>query len=261
MKETLAYCSRPLPPWGNQSRAASPRLPGVPAGEVHISADHSGYACSRTDLAALPNLAVSPQAGGNTCAAGSLTACGNLSGTNTLMIDPDFNTRVVRVTDANTNPGHLNFTYTAGIGIGGSGVALAPIREFCTSGDERLPPGPLVVDIGRKDLATSSITATDLRLGNWTSRTFAALLGHATCPSHGPGVRRQQQHPILLTRRSGHTSSVELQSWRRLDSGVFFELRTDFACSQTMVQRNNCRTLNPRCDAAFRAQLQQFPVL
>jgi len=140
MKETLAYCSRPLPPWGNQSRAASPRLPGVPAGEVHISADHSGYACSRTDLAALPNLAVSPQAGGNTCAAGSLTACGNLSGTNTLMIDPDFNTRVVRVTDANTNPGHLNFTYTAGIGIGGSGVALAPIREFCTSGDETPAP-------------------------------------------------------------------------------------------------------------------------
>jgi hypothetical protein len=51
--------------------------------------------------------------------AGSLTACGNLSGANTVMTDPDFNARVVRVTAANTNPGHLNFTYSAG--VGGSG--------------------------------------------------------------------------------------------------------------------------------------------
>lgn len=38
------------------------------------------YACARTDLAVVPNPAVPPQAGGNTCIAGSLTSCGNLSG-------------------------------------------------------------------------------------------------------------------------------------------------------------------------------------
>jgi hypothetical protein len=78
-----------------------------------------GYFCSRTDLAVASNPPVPPQVGGNICTAGSLTACGNLAGANTVVIDPDFHSRIVRITDANSNPDHVNFIYSAG--IGGSG--------------------------------------------------------------------------------------------------------------------------------------------
>jgi hypothetical protein len=64
------------------------------------------YNCSRTDLNTIqvPN---------------PLPNVGNLTGANTIVIDPDFKNPIVRITDAQTNPTKPNVTFSAG--TGGSG--------------------------------------------------------------------------------------------------------------------------------------------
>ncbi len=63
------------------------------------------YNCSRNDLIPAPNPAVPPQVGPNTCSAGSLNTCGNLTGANTIVTDPDFGNRIVRATDSTSGCG------------------------------------------------------------------------------------------------------------------------------------------------------------
>jgi hypothetical protein len=80
------------------------------------------YSCSRTDLAAIPYAAslVPPKMGPNNCTAGSLNACGNLTGAGTVVVDPFFGNPVMRVTDNTTGLGsQLNVTsVTDGEGSG-----------------------------------------------------------------------------------------------------------------------------------------------
>lgn len=64
------------------------------------------YSCSRTDLTVAPNPAVPPNVGPNNCVAGQLGQCGNETGAGNIVTDPDFNNRILRVTDANTNASH-----------------------------------------------------------------------------------------------------------------------------------------------------------
>ena len=54
--------------------------------------------CSRTDLQTVQLPGTTPNVG-------------QLIGANTIITDPDFSNRIVRVTDANTNPAKANFTY------------------------------------------------------------------------------------------------------------------------------------------------------
>lgn len=61
------------------------------------------YSCSRTDL--LPAKLVNP-----------VPTMGNLSGAGRIITDPSFGSHVARITDAATNPGMMNRTYSAGQG-------------------------------------------------------------------------------------------------------------------------------------------------
>ena len=72
------------------------------------------YNCSRSDLLSAPNPAVPPQVGSNPCTAGSLNSCGNLTGSNTVVADPDFGNRIVRVTDSNSGCGGTCITSNSG---------------------------------------------------------------------------------------------------------------------------------------------------
>ncbi len=63
------------------------------------------YLCSRQDLALAPpsgTISVPPQFGPNTCTPGNLPNCGNYTGANIILNDPDFSNPIVRTTDANT---------------------------------------------------------------------------------------------------------------------------------------------------------------
>ncbi len=81
-----------------------------------------GYLCSRLDLNIANNPAVPPSVGANNCTAGSLNTCGNLLGRNTVVADPDFGSRIVRITDANLDPAQPNST--VGASCGGSQGAM-----------------------------------------------------------------------------------------------------------------------------------------
>jgi hypothetical protein len=72
------------------------------------------YNCSRTDLIPAPNPAVPPQVGPNTCTVGSLNTCGNLTGANTIVTDPDFGNRIVRATDSTSGCGGTCTTNNSG---------------------------------------------------------------------------------------------------------------------------------------------------
>jgi hypothetical protein len=72
------------------------------------------YNCSRNDLIPAPNPAVPPQVGPNTCTAGSLNTCGNLTGANTIVTDPDFGNRIVRATDSTSGCGGTCTTNNSG---------------------------------------------------------------------------------------------------------------------------------------------------
>ena len=74
------------------------------------------YPCSRSDLRTAANPAVPPQVGPNTCIAGSLNTCGNLTGANTIITDPDFGNRIVRATDATSGCGGTCTTNNSGAG-------------------------------------------------------------------------------------------------------------------------------------------------
>jgi len=77
------------------------------------------YPCSRSDLATVAVEAVPPQMGPNSCTAGNLQSCGNLTGAGTCVNDPDFHNPVCRLTQAGFDPAHPNFAMvTTGSGSG-----------------------------------------------------------------------------------------------------------------------------------------------
>ncbi len=86
----------------------------APAGSHFAMGGRSGsgapnYSAARTDLTAVTFPAVPPQAGPNTCVAGALYNCGNLTGAGTNFVDPNFGTHVARLTDATM--GYAGHTY------------------------------------------------------------------------------------------------------------------------------------------------------
>src|SRR5262249_5405753 len=61
------------------------------------------YNCARTDTNVRVLPLVPPRAGANTCTAGNLQNCGNLTGAGTVMSESSYNNvQVARCTDANT---------------------------------------------------------------------------------------------------------------------------------------------------------------
>ena len=72
------------------------------------------YNCSRSDIVPAPNPVVPPHMGASVCGAGQLSQCGNLTGINRVVLDPDFNNRIVRVTDSTTAGGATMVTATSG---------------------------------------------------------------------------------------------------------------------------------------------------
>lgn len=102
------------PPATQSGMSGTPNTAGpyTFAMQVEDSVGNSGttcgpptYPCSRSDLLLAPNPAVPPKVGPNNCVAGSLNTCGNLTGANTVIKDPDFGNRIVRVTDSQTAGG------------------------------------------------------------------------------------------------------------------------------------------------------------
>ncbi len=79
------------------------------------------YSSARTDLTAVAFPVVPPQAGPNTCAAGALYNCGNLTGAGTNFVDPNFGAHVARLTDATMgDTGHTYQSHiTTSLGVGG----------------------------------------------------------------------------------------------------------------------------------------------
>src|SRR5262249_21277943 len=75
----------------------------VQSNTVNNTCGPPAYNCSRTDL----NPAQVPS---------SLPDVGNLTGMNRIITDPDFNSRIVRITDASLNIGKPNMTFEAGFG-------------------------------------------------------------------------------------------------------------------------------------------------
>ena len=85
--------------------ASTCRTQDVPSESLSGSSSCNGnqpYPCSRTDFLIVQNPAP--------------PSVGNLTGAGTVVTDPDFGRRIERVTDANSTPDHLNFTYSAGMG-------------------------------------------------------------------------------------------------------------------------------------------------
>lgn len=88
------------------------QISGAGSGTFTIGGQNSrppaDYSALRTDLAVAPVggvISVPPKVGPNTCTAGSLSSCGNLTGINTKFTDPDFGTTVVRASDSQSVPG------------------------------------------------------------------------------------------------------------------------------------------------------------
>lgn len=93
------------------------------AGPASMLCGPPSYLCSRSDTTVTPNPSVPPQAGPNTCTAGSLQSCGNLNGAGTVMTDPRYNNvKIARCTDASTPSSQAANGFFAS--LGGSGDAL-----------------------------------------------------------------------------------------------------------------------------------------
>ena len=75
----------------------------VQSNVVNNSCGPPTYSCARTDLNPAPTPSKVPDAG-------------NLLGMNRITTDPDFNSRIVRITDASLNTGIRNLTFEAGFG-------------------------------------------------------------------------------------------------------------------------------------------------
>jgi Putative Ig domain len=75
----------------------------VQANTVNNTCGPPTYNCARTDLNVVPVPSAVPNVG-------------NLVGNGVVITDPDFGNRIARITDANSNPIHLNGTYSGGLG-------------------------------------------------------------------------------------------------------------------------------------------------
>lgn len=77
---------------------------------------------SRTDLTTITLPTVPPSMGTNVCSAGSLTSCGNLTGANTMAIDPNFLNPLYRIVDTTTNDPTTAHPYSSNaVSCSGSG--------------------------------------------------------------------------------------------------------------------------------------------
>jgi len=98
------------------------------------------YLCSRSDSNTVAAPTNPPQVGPNACIAGSLTACGNLTGANTVVTDPDFGNKIVRITDSNTDTGNSTMLASCG-GAQGDQTwnTNSTLLVVCTTGGRSYP--------------------------------------------------------------------------------------------------------------------------
>jgi hypothetical protein len=102
--------------WGQFVSSGGSLSSGGAARGGGLSCGPPTYSCSRSDSNVITAPSVPPQVGPNICTAGSLVTCGNTTGVNTIVTDPIFNNKIVRVTDVNQDAAFPNLSQRAGCG-------------------------------------------------------------------------------------------------------------------------------------------------